>query len=53
MRSRIFGKSLTKPFIFDSQVDAVSSATITSSIIFDSLSQGEKLLEELKVKGLI
>lgn len=53
MRSRILGKSLTKPFVFDPQVDAVSSATITSSIIFDSLSQGNKLLGELKAMGLI
>jgi uncharacterized protein with FMN-binding domain len=34
-------------------VDAVSSATITSAVIFDSLSQGQTLLEALKKKGLL
>jgi hypothetical protein len=34
-------------------VDAVSSATITSALIFDSFSKGEALMEELRAKGLI
>ncbi len=53
MRSRIVGKHLFKPFIFDHEVDAVSSATITSAQIFNSLSKGEALMKELKGKGLI
>jgi peroxiredoxin len=62
MRSRVMGKSFVEklhgrtiadPFIFDPQVDAVSSATITSGVIFNTLSQGEMLLKELKAKGLI
>jgi len=62
MRSRVMGKSfveklrgrtITDPFLFDPQVDAVSSATITSGVIFNTLSQGEMLLKELKAKGLI
>ena len=40
------------PKPFDPQVDAVSSATITSAIIFDSLAQGEALLAELREAGL-
>ncbi len=53
MRQRILGRSLFEPFIFNPEVDAVSSATITSAIIFDSLSQAHTLYEELKEKGLI
>jgi len=53
MRKRLLGKSISQPFLFNPYVDAVSSATITSAIIFDSLSQGAMLLEELKKMGLI
>ncbi len=53
IRSRIIGKHLYAPFIFDPKVDAVSSATITSALIFDSFSKGRALMEELKEKGLI
>ena len=53
MRTRIMGKYLFAPFIFDPKVDAVSSATMTSALIFDSLSKGEALMSELKEKGLI
>ena len=53
MRKRLLGKSISQRLIFNPDVDAVSSATITSAIIFDSLSQGEMLLQELKNMGLI
>ena len=53
IRSRIVGKHLSNTFIFDPKVDAVSSATITSALIFDSFSKGKALMEELKEKGLI
>ena len=53
MRRRILGKSIAKRLLFNSEVDAVSAATITSAIIFDSLSQGEMLLKELREMGLI
>ena len=53
IRSRIVGKHLADTFIFDPEVDAVSSATITSALIFDSFSKGKTLMEELKEKGLI
>jgi hypothetical protein len=53
MRSRVVGRYLYKPFVFDAKVDAVSSATMTSALIFDSLSKGQALMEELKEKGLI
>ncbi len=53
MQSRILGRSIAEPFIFQPDVDAVSSATITSVIVFESLSQGKRLLDELQKKGLI
>jgi hypothetical protein len=53
IRSRIVGKYLSDTFIFDPKVDAVSTATITSALIFDSFSKGKALMEELKEKGLI
>jgi hypothetical protein len=31
----------------------VTSATMTSAIIFDSLDQGRELLEELRARGLL
>lgn len=53
MQERLLDRSIAEPFIFQPKLDAVSSATITSAVIFDSLSQGKKLLAELKEKGLI
>ncbi len=53
MRNRIIGRRLSESILFQPDVDAISSATITSSIIFNSLSRGGSLLEELKNKGLI
>jgi peroxiredoxin len=53
MRKRLLGKSISQRFLFNPDVDAVSGATITSATIFDSLSRGEMLLEELKKMGLI
>ena len=53
MRRRILGEYISKRLLFNPAVDAVSAATITSAAIFDSLSQGEMLLKELKEMGLI
>jgi peroxiredoxin len=53
MRKRLLGKSISQRLLFNPNVDAVSGATITSATIFDSLSQGEKLLVELKKMGFI
>jgi hypothetical protein len=52
MRRRVVGQYLTAPPPFDPSLDAVSSATMTSAIIFDSLAQGEALLRELQELGL-
>ncbi len=51
MRQRVVGQYLSAPRPFDPKVDAVTSATISSAIIFDSIAQGEALLEELHEKG--
>ena len=48
MRRRVVGGYLTTPWNFDPQVDAVSRATMTSAIIFNSLDQGRALLQELE-----
>jgi peroxiredoxin len=53
MRKRLLGESISQRLLFNPDVDAISSATITSAIIFDSLSQGATLLKELKEMGLI
>ena len=47
------GGSLKDSWNFDPQVDAVTSATMTSAIIFDSLDQGRHLLKELRTQGLL
>jgi hypothetical protein len=53
MRQRIQGRYLFDPFVFDAKVDAVSSATISSAVIFNSFADGQALYQELKEKGLI
>ena len=53
MRKRLLGESISQRLLFNPDVDAISSATITSAIIFDSLSQGASLLKELEKMGLI
>lgn len=51
MHERVVGQYLTAPRPFDPKVDAVTSATISSALIFDSIAQGEALLKELRDKG--
>ncbi len=53
MRSRVMGHNLGEPFAFDPKVDAVTSATITSAVVFDSLARGKLLMEELHTQGLM
>lgn len=53
MRKNIVGKYLTMPQPFDPKLDAITSATITSAIIFDSLAQGNELIQELRAQGLM
>jgi hypothetical protein len=53
MRSRVVGRRVFDPKPFDPSVDAVTSATITSSVIFDSLSKAGAVFEELSRRGLL
>jgi hypothetical protein len=53
IREHIVGKYVYKPFVFDAKVDAVTSATITSAVIFKGLNDGQALFDDLKEKGLI
>lgn len=53
MRRRVVGGYLSTPWVFDPQVDAVSRATMTSAIIFNSLDQGSRLLEELEKQNYL
>ena len=53
IREKIVGKYIFEPFEFDAKVDAVTSATITCSVIFNSLNEGQAIFNELKSKGLI
>ncbi|WP_020677159.1 TlpA family protein disulfide reductase [Geopsychrobacter electrodiphilus] len=53
MRQLLIGGSLKKHWNFDPQVDAISRATMTSAIIFNSLDQGRALLKELEATGYL
>lgn len=53
MRDRVVGRFLSMPRPFDPSIDAISSATMTSAIIFDSLAQGDTLIKELHAQGLM
>jgi peroxiredoxin len=53
MKGRVIGKYLYNPFDFDSRVDAVSTATMTSVLIFNSLERANTIYKELKEKGYL
>jgi len=53
MRQRLKGRFIFTPFYFNPQLDAVTSATITSAVIFDGLSKGKEVFDFLKQEGLI
>jgi len=53
IRSRIVGKYIFHHIPYYPKVDAVSSATITTAVIYDSMSKGYKIYEVLKEKGLL
>jgi hypothetical protein len=50
---RVLDRPLVGTWNFDPDVDAVTSATMTSAIIFNSLDQGRELLDELRAQGLL
>ncbi|MDF1527223.1 MAG: hypothetical protein RRA15_13685 [bacterium] len=51
MRRKLLGLSALEDRAFDPQVDAVSTATMSSSLIFDSLSKTGPIVKILKEKG--
>ncbi len=53
MRERLVGRFIFTPFYFNPQLDAVTSATITSVVIFNELSRKKELFDLLKQEGLI
>ena len=53
IQSRLLGKYIFNPIPFDTEVDAISSATITSKVVYDSFSDGQKIYNLLKKKGFL
>jgi hypothetical protein len=53
MRERLKGRFIFTSFYFNPQLDAVTSATITSVVIFDELSRKKELFELLQRDGHI
>jgi len=53
MKKRLVGRSILQPVDFDPQVDAISSATMTTALIVDSINKAKSIYEGLKNKGYI
>jgi hypothetical protein len=51
MRKKLVGLSVLEKHTFDPKVDAVTSATMSSSLIFDSVGRTGKIYEALKKAG--
>ncbi len=51
MRDRLVGRFILGSFAFNPELDAVTSATITSAVIFGAMSDGKELFERLREKG--
>ncbi len=51
--NRIIGRSISEKFVFNPQTDAVTAATITSSLIYDTLGETKNLFAQLKKMGAI
>ncbi|HEX9974189.1 MAG TPA: redoxin domain-containing protein [bacterium] len=52
-RQRLENHSIAESFEFKPEVDAVTSATITSSLIFDTINKTKHLFNKLKEEGII
>lgn len=53
LEERIVGRYLYKKFDYDLEVDAVSAATITSSVVYRNIRGGKKVYDALVKEGLI
>ena len=49
IKKQIAGKSIFSDFPFDPKADAVTTATMSSSLVYESLNAGKKVFGELKV----
>jgi hypothetical protein len=52
-RKRVAGKQIERPLLFDPKADAVTSATITSMVIFNTFNRTKYVLDELREEGYI
>ena len=50
LKKNIVGSNLAQPPQFDAEVDAISGATISSAVIYNSIDDGRTLLKELRHK---
>jgi peroxiredoxin len=48
IRSRVVGKSVFSPFSFDPKVDAVAMATMSSSLVYEGLTEGARVFGDLR-----
>jgi hypothetical protein len=53
MKGRLIGRSIAEGTGLDTRVDALTGATITSILIFDSLRDGKELYNQLRAEGRI
>ena len=53
VKASFIGKSIEKKVPFDSSIDAVSSATISSKAVFDSMNKAHLVYEELEKTGYV
>ncbi len=52
IRRSLVGRNILAPFKFDKEVDAVTSATLTSFLVYDSVHHGKELLDIIKKEGV-
>ncbi len=53
IRKALVGRNVTTPIQYNPDTDAVSSASMTSALIFKSIKKGTKIFEVLKKEGYI
>lgn len=51
LKKQLIGRNLKYPQPFNPDIDAITSATMSTSIIYDSISQGEILMEMLELNN--
>lgn len=51
LKQNLIGRNLKRPQPFNPDVDAITSATISTAMIYDSISQGKRLMEMLELNN--